>query len=73
MKIYYFSIQVSREHLLAYYGGQAQRVQVTAENHKRLDLPARILRKYVTHQGLSGRFKITLDDDNRLLSLERVG
>ncbi|MBB1125324.1 DUF2835 family protein [Thiospirillum jenense] len=72
MNTFFFSLKIHQDAFQAYYTGQARRVSVVAENGKRLELPAHVFRPFVNHQGVTGRFKVTIDDQYRLIQLERV-
>lgn len=45
---------------------------VTAENGQRIRLAATYLRPFLTQGGIIGRFKIELDDNNKIVSLKQV-
>ena len=69
---FYFRLQLSRERFLSYYQGTASSVQVTSECGRRLQFPAARLRPFLLHGGISGRFRLTIDDNNRFLRLEKL-
>lgn len=73
MEVFYFALAIPRTHLLAYYQGHAQHILTVTDDGRRLQLPARTLRPFVTHAGLFGRFRAVVDSERRLLRLERVG
>jgi hypothetical protein len=68
-----FRLNLSAEHYLRFYQGQASRVSVIAADGRRIEFPANALRPYVTRQGVVGDFQLIIDDNNRLLRLERCG
>jgi len=57
---------------LAYYRQPQVRVQARSTDGRIIELPASKLRPFVGHSGVNGRFRLTLDNDNKLLSIERV-
>jgi hypothetical protein len=69
---YTFRLQIGREQFLQHYQGIAASVQVVSECGKRLRFPAARLRPLLTHGGISGRFRLTIDNSNRFVNLERI-
>lgn len=67
-----FNIRISNQDFLRYYQGSASWVNVTAEDGRRLKLPAKHLRQHLTHNGIEGRFCLTFDDNNKMISLQRL-
>ena len=72
MKESRFSVDISTEKYLDYYQGSVTQVIVTTDNGKRIQFPAGALRKYVTHMGIKGNFRILYSDDNKFIRIERV-
>lgn len=71
MPRYYFRLEITSAQYLSYYQGVAARVLVRAEDGRTLSLPAAHLRRFVAADGVRGRFCLTLDERQRILSLER--
>ncbi len=69
---YYFSLHINQQEYLRYYQGSASSVQVTSECGKRLKLPANRMRPFMTQNGISGRFRLTIDANNRFLDLQQL-
>ena len=46
---------------------------VTTSEGLRIELPAMRFRNFVTKDGLHGSFRLTTDDQNRFVDLERLG
>jgi hypothetical protein len=67
----YFSLDLSAAEYLRYYQGSAGRVLVRAHDGRRLSIPAATLRRFVSTEGIKGRFRVTLDPSHRLIALER--
>jgi len=67
-----FRINLAAETFLRYYQGTAKAVIVSAEDGRRVQLPAVKLRPFLLTDGIQGRFEITLDDQNKLLSIRRL-
>ncbi len=71
-KKYYFRLQISQQQYLQYYQGTANAVQVISESGQKIQFPAIRLRSFLTHQGIHGRFCLTLDGQNRFINLQRL-
>jgi hypothetical protein len=67
-----FSLDISSDDYLRYYRGEAQMVQVVADDGRRIRFPASSLRPFVSRDGVRGAFEITLDGENRLLELRKL-
>ncbi len=66
-----FSISLSYDEAKVFYTGSKNRVQVTALDGKKINLPWSALRPYFLTTGIQGRFTITYDGNGKLVSLER--
>lgn len=71
MQRFYFRLQISPTEYLRHYRGSADRVVVRAHDGRSLSLPATNLRQFVSANGIHGEFCLTVDDDHRLISIER--
>ena len=69
-KQFYFRLQISQQQYLQYYQGTANAVQVVSECGKRLKFPAVRLRPFLTHNGIQGRFRLTVDGNSRFIDLQ---
>jgi len=69
---FFFRLQIDQQQLLRYYRGTACQVQVIAECGRRLQFPAMRLRPFLTQNGISGRFQLTVDSDNRFVQLTKI-
>ncbi len=69
---YEFAVSVSADRLLAMYRGEVKYLVVRARNGLNLQLPLSNFRPYVTEEGLSGYFRVIVDQNNRLESLTRL-
>lgn len=72
MQRFYFNLAITATEYLPYYQGIVKQVVVRAHDGRTLSFPAANLRRFVTANGVQGRFCLTVDDQNRLVSLERV-
>ncbi len=73
MQRYEFSLRISPEAYLDYYRGIARSVIVPTTNGERLQFPANLLLKFVTNQGVEGRFVLICDANNKCVELQRIG
>ena len=67
-----FSLKLTSEQYQAYYKGAAKFVHVQADDGRSLKFPASELQKFVTHSGIEGHFEIVFNEQNKLVSLNRV-
>lgn len=70
MNQYYFSLNIPYQTFLAHYNGAASSVMVTTDNGLRIQLPATRFRPLLSQIGLKGRFRLTIDQNNKFLKLE---
>lgn len=68
-----FALAISAERYLDYYQGRAQAVIVTAADGRTLQLPAGVLQRFVTHDGIRGLFEIEFDANNKFVAIHRLG
>ena len=67
-----FDIRISPEEFQRLYAGSAKTVACRSEDGRRVRFPASILRRFVTREGVKGRFSVEFSDDNRFVSIERL-
>lgn len=67
-----FSLSISPELYERYYRGSAKAVIVTTDDGRKLQFPAGNLQKYITHDGIHGRFEITFDQNNKIIDFRRI-
>ena len=72
MKRMIFSMNLSAEKYLRYYQGSAKAVIVQADDGRTLKFPINAIQKFVTRDGVQGRFEIIFDDNNKMQSLNRL-
>jgi len=72
MKRMRFSLDISAEKYLAYYQGSAKFVKVMTEQGLSLRFPASELQKFVSHDGIKGRFEIVFNAQHKLVSMNRI-
>lgn len=67
-----FNLHITPEQYQAYYQGSARTISVKTETGHSLKFPANAVQKFITHEGVHGRFKITFDENNKLVSVSRL-
>ena len=67
-----FRLAISAEEYLAYYQGSAQEIVARSDDNRIVRFPASAIRKFVTHDGIFGRFEITFDENNKLIAIQPV-
>ncbi|MGB1296837.1 MAG: DUF2835 domain-containing protein [Psychrobium sp.] len=72
MNKYYFSINLSYERFLPFYQGAVDTVQVVDDATRRIDLPAKHFRQYLTRDGIVGRFELITQSDGKFIALNRI-
>ncbi len=70
--VYLFSLDISYQVFSQHYSGAASTVVVKTDNGLTLQLPASRLRPYLSQLGVKGRFRLTVDVNNRFKSLEQI-
>lgn len=72
MRQFIFGLSLTYEECLPYYTGDMQAVIVRSECGKRVQIPAIHLRGFIDTLGIRGRFRLTLDNDNKFQQLEKL-
>ena len=67
-----FYLDISQEEYLRNYRGTAHSILVRAEDGRTVNFPAINLRKFVTTDGIRGRFEMSVDDDNSLIDIRKL-
>ncbi len=73
MKSYTFSVNITYQSYLNHYSGAASTVLVVTDNGLKLQLPASRFRPFLSQLGVKGRFRATVNTQNRLESIEQIG
>lgn len=71
-QIYFFTLSVPYVQCEALYQQGLPDVVVTAENGKRIQIPCVRLRPFIDSRGLVGRFRLTVNANNKIEAFERV-
>ncbi|MBN7820568.1 DUF2835 family protein [Bowmanella yangjiangensis] len=72
MKTFFFNLRLSYEECRPLYLGTVQNLIVRTDTGERVQLPVVNLRPFVEMQGLKGRFRLIVNEYNKIHSLERV-
>lgn len=67
-----FVLNISSDEYLRYYQGAARHVVVRGRDGRTIQFPAGLLRRFVSHDGVHGEFRLCFDAGNKLLSLDRI-
>ena len=65
-------IDIDAHQYVAFYEGGKKHVYTIAENGQRVIFPANRLHRFVTHDGIHGRFEMTFDENNKFVDLVRL-
>ena len=72
MKRYEFELHVLPEHYLDYYRGTVRHVVARSATGQNVQFPASLLQRFVTPDGIHGRFALICDDNHKNPRLERL-
>ncbi len=67
-----FTLRLPPEQLLQFYRGQASSVVARLDDGRTLQFPLSAIRRFVTPEGVHGRFRITFDEAQKLVGVERA-
>ena len=65
-------LSISHQEFSRLYRGQARNVICTAKDGRTVQFPASKLRRYLTHDGIYGEFKIYFSSQNRIQEIEKL-
>jgi hypothetical protein len=72
MQSFEFRLDLSPEQYLPYYRGTVRRVLVRCVDGRVMEIPAALLRRFVSSDGVHGQFVLTCGDDMRGARLQRL-
>ena len=72
MTRYEFHLRIPAGRYLEYYRGSVRHVVARCTTGQNVQFPASLLQKFVAPDGIDGRFVLTVDDNNKCISLERT-
>lgn len=70
-RLFTVTLSISRAEFERLYRGQAKTVVARDQQGKTLQFPALSLRPFLSHTGIQGTFIIWVDNNNRLLDIQR--
>lgn len=72
MQSYFFNIKLSYEACQRLYIPGINAIVVTDDNGKRIQLPTKNLRPFVSPLGINGRFRLQVSQQNKILNLDKI-
>jgi Protein of unknown function (DUF2835). len=64
------SLSLSPEKVAAYYRGEAPRVFARATNGQTVQFPTSVLHKFISTDGIHGRFRLVFDEQHKFVRIE---
>ncbi len=72
MKEHRFSVSLTPQEVLGIYSGAIQKIMVMTDLGVHIELKAYHFKPFTTMGGITGRFRIVLDDSNKMVLLEKM-
>ncbi|MSU24926.1 MAG: DUF2835 family protein [Opitutus sp.] len=72
MHRYEFELSLSPTRYVDYYRGKVRHVVVQCTTGQNVRFPASLLRRFVSPEGIIGKFALTCDERNKCIGLERI-
>jgi hypothetical protein len=72
MQTFYFTLSLTYDLCERLYVPGTNTVVMTADNGKRIQLPVINLRPHVSPIGINGRFRLMIDDNNKIKNFEKM-
>ena len=72
MRSFEFNMSLSFAKTESIYQGQARYIMVESDQGLKLQLPAINFRQYVTELGINGRFRVVIDNNNKIIELAKI-
>lgn len=72
MQTFYFTLSLNYDYCEQLYFPGINTVIVQADNGKRIQLPVKNLRPHVSPIGIKGRFRLMIDENNKIKSFEKM-
>jgi hypothetical protein len=67
-----FTLHLGADELLRWYRGAARDVFAVSDEGLRFQFPANVLQRFVTEEGVHGRFAISFDEQHRFAGIRRI-
>jgi NAD+--asparagine ADP-ribosyltransferase len=71
-QLFRFYLNLTADQYLRVYQGTAKRVLVIANDGQRIEFPAQNIKKFLTHDGISGRFEMELTSENKFVAIRKI-
>jgi len=68
-----FKLAISSDTFLAVYKGHAKNISTIALDGRRVEFSAEKIRQFLSHDGIYGVFEMEIDEENRFISIKRLG
>jgi hypothetical protein len=72
VKCYEFQLRIAAAQYLDFYRGAMRQIVAKSVSGQTVQFPASLLQQHVGHEGIHGRFILTVGENNKYISLERV-
>ena len=72
MKRYEFHLHISPSRYLDYYRGAVRHVVARCTTGQTVQFPASLLQKFVSPEGITGKFCLTCDENNKVIDLQKM-
>ena len=70
--IFYIQLDISTTEFQDYYANNVKNVIAISNDGRKIQFPANILQKFVSHAGIQGLFKLTVDSQSKFQSMIKV-
>jgi hypothetical protein len=71
-KLLRFSLRLTADQYLRVYQGTAKRISVIAHDGQRIEFPAQNIQKFLTHDGITGKFEMELTPQNKFVAIRKT-
>jgi len=70
--VFYVQLNISVSEFQNYYAQNINSVMTHSHDGRLIQFPANALQPFVTHSGVQGKFKLVIDKNARLKSINRI-
>ncbi len=67
-----FHLNILADEYVQYYNGTAKYVATKSVDGRSIRFPVNILQPYLTHSGVSGKFSMRYDENNKFVSIKKI-
>lgn len=68
----HFALQLTYDQFLQVYQGNAKNISVIADDGRRIVFPARNIQSFLSKDGISGYFQMSLTSENKFINLKKI-